>query len=178
MGEINLNIKNVAIFAIIALVVLFAGNYLINYYQVDRKLETELTELTVIEGVEINKEDNYQLDLTLADVSNLQQSNLKIREKIEEILGTTDYQLQFSGEESASLEQVYDAINLALYEALETGEFVKFGTQIKEYQQEYNLDRAEVKVDDEYIYLTLANNDGAIYKVLNRTNNKEGEKNG
>ena len=172
----DLNIKKVIIAAVITLVLLFAGNYLITDYRIDRQLKQELEELPQIKEVKISQEDNYNLNILLKDVENLQELNLKLRKRIKEVLKTDDYKLRLSGVESSNLKQIYNKINLALYESLLTEKYTKFGAAVERYQEEYNLKKAEVRVDDDYIYLTLADNTGALYKVLTRA--KVGERDG
>ncbi len=63
---------------------------------------------------------------------------------------------------------------MALYEAIETGEFVKLGDWVNHYAHKYDLERGEVRVDRDYIYLILGNGDEELYRVIDRRNNRRG----
>ncbi|MBM7555857.1 hypothetical protein [Halanaerobacter jeridensis] len=174
----DINLKKVIVAAIIALILLFSGNYLITDYRVDRQLEKQLTELPQIKEVKVEEEKEYQLEIFLVDIEDLRTVNLEVRKKISDILNTDNYSLIFRGKESINLKQIYNKINLALYESLVTGKYTKFGSEVDKYREQYNLQKAEVKVDHDYIYLTLADDKGAIYKVLTRSKSKVGDENG
>lgn len=174
----DINIKKVIIAALITLALLFLGNYLITDYRIDRQLKKELLKLSQVKEVKINQAKKYHLNLLLVEIDDLAALNLKLRTKIEEILATDDYKLELYGKESTKLKEIYKRINLALYESLVTGKYTTFGKTVEEYKEQYNLEEAEVKVDNKYIYLTLVDNRGAIYKVLTRSRAKVGEEDG
>lgn len=174
----DINLKKVIIAAVIASIILFAGNFLINEYRVEYQLQGQLEKLPQVKKVKVRQDQNYQLDILLVNIDDLQEINLEIRKKAKKILGTDNYQLQLRGIDSNNLKKIYNKINLALYESLVTGKYTKFGAEVEKYQQQYNLKKAEVKVDHSYIYLTLVDDTGALYKVLSKSKIKVGDRNG
>ena len=174
----DINLTKVIIATVIALAILFVGNFLINDYRVEYQLREQLESLPQVKKVKVSQEQDYKLDILLGQINDLQEVNLEIREKAKKILGTANYQLQLRGVNSSNLKKIYNKINLALYESLVTGKYTKFGAEVEKYKQQYNLKKAEVKVDHSYIYLTLVDDRGALYQVLSRNKVKVGDRNG
>ncbi len=179
MDKINLKLTLIAL--VLTLGILFLGNYAFDNYKVNHSLEKSLTEVNGVAEVETVKlEGEYQVKVKLEDTNNLQKIFTQIDNITKEELNNKKYQVILVSPENSQLTRVYDQIDLALYEALETGEFVKLGERIKSYADQYQLDQAEVNVDQDYIYLTLVEDKQQLYKVIERETSKGlgGESNG
>ena len=153
---------------VISLAVFFAGNYFFANYKVNYSLQQDLEQIAGVTEVKITSPNsNHELNLTLEQVTDLQQVFTQVRNRVAESLEPGTYQLEFTvpGEFSSQLET---EVELALHEACQTGEFVELGKRIKEYETKYNLQETIIQVDDDYIYLSLVKNEQALYKVINR----------
>lgn len=153
---------------VISLAVFFAGNYFFANYKVNYSLQQDLEQIAGVKEVKITSPNsNHELNLTLEQVTDLQQVFTQVRNRVAESLEPGTYQLEFTvpGEFSSQLET---EVELALHEACQTGEFVELGKRIKEYETKYNLQKTIIQVDDDYIYLGLVKNEQALYKVINR----------
>lgn len=153
---------------VISLAVFFAGNYFFANYKVNYSLQQDLEQIAGVTEVKITSPNsNHELNLTLEQVTDLQQVFTQVRNRVAESLEPGTYQLEFTvpGEFSSQLET---EVELALHEACQTGEFVELGKRIKEYETKYNLQETIIQVDDDYIYLGLVKNEQALYKVINR----------
>ncbi|GAB6098681.1 hypothetical protein JCM16358_05600 [Halanaerocella petrolearia] len=165
----HINFKLLALVLVLSLVFFFGGSYLFDSYKINRALQEDLVAIDGVEGVTINKLDSeYKLTINLADVSNLQQVFLKIDERVKKSLTEEEYRLKFSSQGSSEFEKLYNKVNLALYEAIKTGEFVQLEDRLVDYKEGYNLKQAQVQIDTDHIYLSLAKGDQEIYKVINR----------
>lgn len=173
---LDIKVRRVLISLIVALLIMFGGNYLINNYKLNYSLNEDLLRVAGVKQVIIRKEnDIYNIVISLNKVNNLKEVFTKINNRVEKTLDKNEYNLDFSSGSSEELKQIYDRINLPLYEALETGEFVQLGERIDRYGREYDLNREKVMVDDNYVYLSLEKNNNGLYKVIKRNNtNKSG----
>ncbi|TDX52922.1 hypothetical protein [Orenia marismortui] len=178
MSEIKM--KRTIIALILTLSILFAGSYFLDSYKLNHSLANDLEEISGVKSVKIDKEKvDYKIRLRLKEVDNLQKNFKEIKDRIDEAV-EEKYTIILETEDSKELDKIYEQINLVLYEALETGEFVKLGDRINFYANNYQLDRKEVKVDNNYIYLTLVKGKQELYKVVERNQKDKsgGEMNG
>lgn len=175
-----MNIKRSLLALILTLTVLFAGSYLVDSYKFNHALNDDLLKIDGVERVEIDKSSTiYKVEVTLRAVDNLIEVYEGINDRIKETTKDERYKLVINSD-SAELTEMYEGINLALYEALETGEFVKLGERVDNFAKEYQLDKSEIKVDTDYLYLTLIKEKQELYKVVKRSQKKRlgGEMNG
>ncbi|WP_027339200.1 hypothetical protein [Halonatronum saccharophilum] len=171
----GIKIKGVLIILVLTLAILFGGNRLIDRYKVNNSLQNNLIAIEGLEDVNMDKSNGrYDFELSLGSKGDLEVIFLESKEKIEETLKGESYRIKFKDSESDTLKEVYSGINLALYEAIETGEFVKLGDRIEENKAIYNLDRGEVRVDKDYIYLVLGYEEENLYRVIERGSNRRG----
>ncbi len=162
------NYKLGVLVLVISLVVFFAGNYFFANYKVNYSLQNDLKQVSGVKEVTITSSDgSHELNLTLEQVTDLQQVFTQVQDRVAKSLEPGSYQLDFAvpGGFSSQLET---EVELALHEACQTGEFVELGERIKEYKDKYNLQETIIQVDDDYIYLSLVKNEQALYKVINR----------
>lgn len=175
-----MNIKRSLLALILTLTVLFAGSYLVDSYKFNHSLNDDLLEIDGVEEIEIDKSSSiYKVEVTLQSVDNLIKVYEDIKDRIEETTKDEKYKLVINSD-STELTKIYEDINLALYEALETGEFVKLGERVDNFAKDYQLDKSEIKVDTDYLYLTLIKEKQELYKVVKRNQKKRlgGEMNG
>ncbi|AGB41552.1 hypothetical protein Halha_1614 [Halobacteroides halobius DSM 5150] len=173
----KINLKVLVLVVVVSLVVFFAGNYLVNYYQINYALQGDLVAISGVKKVKITKlETKYKLEISLNRVENLQQTFNQIKSRVKESLPEKEYKMTFVSEDYFKFEKLSNKVNLALYAAIETGKFLELEERMSIYQERYDLKKAKVQVDASYIYLSLVKGNDEIYKVINRKTG--GENNG
>ncbi|GAB6136956.1 hypothetical protein [Halanaerobaculum tunisiense] len=165
----EINFKLVVLVLGITLGAFFLGNFLINSYQINRALQTDLTAINGVTEVTIDElESGYKLQIELTQVDDLQDTFLQIKQRIEESLTEKEYEVTFTSSGDSDLDRLSARTNLALYEAIETGEFVALEDRMTDYKNKYDLDEVKVQIDKNHIYLRLTKNDQEIYQVIDR----------
>ncbi|WP_408955909.1 hypothetical protein [Natroniella sp. ANB-PHB2] len=165
----QINFKLLVGVLIVSLAVFFLGNYLLNNYRLNRNLTDQLVEIDGVENVEINKSNSqYRLEILLnQEVEDLKSTFNQLKDKVDDTFEEREYEIELKVNSTEMLEQVSKVVDLALYEAITTGEFVKLAERIEEYREQYELEEAMIQVDNEHIYLTLED-EAVFYKVVER----------
>jgi hypothetical protein len=170
MGKINY--KLVVGVLVVGLILFFAGNYLFDNYQVNNVLSDNLIQVEGVEDVSINEvESGYEFSVTLSQIDDLRQTYIEIEEQIAKVVDA-EYTVKFNSSLKAS--ELESLVDLALYEASQTGKFIELGQRIRMYKTQYSLSRANVQIDEDYIYVNLVKEGDTMYKVINRQGNRKG----
>ncbi|MGM0471946.1 MAG: hypothetical protein ACQEQI_06675 [Bacillota bacterium] len=163
-------VELVAIIVIISLAIIFSLHYYwTNYYQQDTLVE-QLSKLRVVEEIEIEKlEQSQMVKLKLAEINNLQRAYLKI-DRVLKSSAIEEYSIELENPEDDRLLSAYQKLELSLYEVLMTGRFSTLSDRLQRVKEEFNLAKAELRVDEHFIYLLLDTGEDQFYKVINRSN--------
>ncbi|MCK8826517.1 hypothetical protein MWH25_01970 [Natroniella acetigena] len=166
----QINFKLLVGVLIVSLAVFFLGNHLVNNYRLNRNLTDQLMEIDGIENVEINQSNSqYRLEILLnQEVEDLQLTFNQLKDEVDDTFEEREYEIELKADSTEVLEQTSKVVDLALYEAITTGEFVKLAERIENYREEYGLEEAIIQVDSEHIYLTLIEDEAVLYKVVER----------
>ncbi|MCK8817420.1 hypothetical protein MWH28_08620 [Natroniella sulfidigena] len=166
----QINFKLLAGVLIVSLAVFFLGNYLLNNYRLNSNLTEQLIEIDGIEEVEINQNNaQYRLEILLdQEVEDLQLTFNQLKDQVDDTFEDREYEIEVKADSNEVLEQTGKVADLALHEAITTGEFVKLAERVEDYKEEYELEEAIVQVDNDHIYLTLTEDEAVLYKVVER----------
>ncbi len=158
--------------AIIALIVtlgvLLGGYSLYKKYGIQGPLIKELSSHEMIEKAEIDrKNDKYIINLQLNKVENIQKQYTEVEDIINTRYKPGDYDLIITGRPNEELEQFYEQLQPAVYEALADNRYLWLSDHI-ENQAAGKRIAYRMFVDEKRLYIQIENNDNFFYKIINR----------
>jgi len=154
---------------ILALAAFFGSYYLYKLYTIEKPIKEQLVLLESVDKVDMTKNDKqYQIEVKVNKVSNIQQEYRKIEKIIKSQLDSSQYSLVIKDNRDQQLQNVFTGIQPAVYEALAHNRYVWLKEELTREltKQECNFN---IFIDDHYLYLQIIQNDNYMYAVLNRT---------
>ncbi|MGR6835695.1 hypothetical protein [Syntrophomonas erecta] len=152
-----------ALFMVLA--VLLGGYRLYNVFGVEKPLINELSELPSVSHVDIsqvNKE--YQVQVSLAEVDDLQGQYLNIDTIIKERLGNKPYTLDIKDRPNSKLNRLHAYLQPAIYQALANHEFVWLDQHLAQVVKGEDV-KYRMFVDKDRLYLQLNDKENYLYVI-------------
>jgi hypothetical protein len=151
----------------IVLLSYFIGQYLLKTYSIDKPLQEELLKIEEIEKIELVENDGKKdIIVFFKPGINLFQTYKKIAEISTERLGDRQGRIIIENETDRYLTDLYYKLHYALYEGLATHEFVNMEHNVREIIADYDLDDYKLWIDNEAVYLQLAEGNNSFYKRI------------
>lgn len=79
--------------------------------------------------------------------------------------------IQIQSKPNENLLTVYQQLNPTIYEVLELGNYAFLQDRLKEFEKEKNLNKAEITVTDEFIFIILEDEEAYLYSIFNKGEN-------
>lgn len=170
----NYRLSVVGLVALITLALLLGGWHLYIRQTVDRPLAQLFSGKPEILEYKLNRETvPPRLTMKLGPVDNLQESYLSLYEKARTYLGE-DLEMVVLDERNQRLEEAYRQVSFSIEEAIARGNFTEMAEAIRQKGRELQLDKTEVAIDKQFLYLHLRDGDNYLYAVAPRKRASEG----
>ncbi|NLZ38376.1 MAG: hypothetical protein GX893_02050 [Firmicutes bacterium] len=145
---------------------------------VKEPLLKRLNELQSVQAVNIQQEDGkYVIVVKLKNVKDFPSAYRKLQQEIENFLPEDKYHLDLLDQRNQLLANAYQAVQIALYEGEQRGNFTEMAQYIARTLSEYKITEHHFTVDEENIYLKLQHDDAYLYATIKRQRwQKEGER--
>jgi hypothetical protein len=154
--------------------VLVGVNWLYQQYLVKAPLGEALSQRTEIIAWSLKEDSNKTvLMLELGPVSNLKESCRAILDITTQYLGDKGIEILIVDHRSPELEEVRYDLQFSLYEAIAQGNFIQMSEKILVLVEPAKLDKYQVFVDENYLYIQLFKNTNYLYEVIPRVPEKQ-----
>jgi hypothetical protein len=171
---LGLDIRRIIIAFIITLLILYGGKAASYSLQVKRPLhqfftqQTEVIDYTVCQGA-----DGLCVSVTLDNCQDIQSQYAQLRAGILEATGRIPAVLNVTDKRDRTLEETFRSMRIHIEEGLVKGSFYAMSQAIDEKAKEAELDRWNVGVDSEYVYVQLHKGESYLYEIIPRGTHRE-----
>lgn len=156
---------------ILTLAILGGGQLLWQRYAVDKPLAKVLNGIDGIDSFYVDNNTKIssvlKLNISLANVKNLQKTYQAVHEGAASILGSSQFSVIIHDNRTPELEQVYYNVHLYVQEGIATGNFASMAEQVEQKASASGVE-AQVYVDSANVYLGLKKADAGMYVVTPR----------
>lgn len=157
----------------LTIVLLLAGQYTWHKTQIEQPLTQGFKQVGTVKDWDIQYDAaQTKVRVTLQGKADLQKTYLALTELLDKTIGVGKYNLEFKNTSSRKVNDFFQKIQPVLYEGLSTGHFTWLVNEVNREAQQEGLD-TKVQLDNGFLYLQVAEQDQAIYKLLPR---ESGEK--
>jgi len=150
--------------------IFFISRSLYRVYNIDKPIKEELLALNGVSNVDIVKNEG-RADLHLVLLPD--QDFFTLYKKIDNItknkLGSKSGDIIILNNDE-SLKEVYHSIHFAIYEGINTSNYVEMESNVKKISENEGIDNYKLWVDNDAVYIQLNKNDLSFYKRI--PNNK------
>lgn len=135
---------------------------------IEKPLGAELSALHGVKNIEINKaKEGYRIRVQLDKVDNIQVYYADINRALKGRLDGEAYQLEISDQRSRELQELYNSLQPALYEALADNRFIWLSEQLADKATAKGVSHA-MYIDQGQLYLQIWDEQHYLYEVLER----------
>ncbi len=174
----GIKVNYVIIIVIIALIIYFTGNFIINRYNIEKPLLSEIVDIEGIKNCQLEESNGItKLIITLNNSADLYQIYHEVNNKATEKLGNDKYTIKINNKENKNLQNVYFKAHYAIFEGIATKKFTAMNENIENIAQENNLMDYKLWIDNQNIYLKLADRETVLYRIISRTGDDRGGEN-
>lgn len=153
---------------VLALGLLLGGNQAYQRYYIDEPLQEALERRSEVEEACIEIEQGIvYVTVKLAKVDNIQQEYYQLDKLLVDKLGKRPFELLIAEESSVELEEAYNNLQPAMYEAMAENRYLWLKEYLGEYCREGDLD-CRLYIDEQRVYLQLCSKKDSLYKVIER----------
>lgn len=147
------------------LIILLLGNYMWHRTAVERPLiQVLLQDEAVEEAVFHSDGRNSRVEVKIKDVPRFAETARRINATVKKMQPATQVIFMDNGDEF--LDELYDELHFALFEARVNGTFVKMNDSFLNAVKDAGLSEYRLEVDSEAIYLQLHYGDAYLYRVV------------
>jgi hypothetical protein len=166
---LGLNIKRIVIVFIITLIALYGGRAASYSMKVRRPLHEFFTQKTEVIDYSVQQyAEGLCVRVELDDVQDIQSQYAQLWAGISEATGRVPAVLDVTDRRNRGLEETFRSMRIHIEEALATGGFYAMSQAIDEKAQEAQLDRWNVGVDSDYVYVQLHEGESYLYEIIPR----------
>lgn len=164
--EFNTRIAIVAL--ILTLGIALGGFYLYNRFLVEKPVQDEMKQVQGVKQVEIQRKDKkVLLSVEMAEMADFSGSYQAVDKIACERFGTDGYTLEIKDKRNQKLEQVYDDLQLYLYQGIANNSFLWLDREVGRVARDNHLGY-KLKVDEDNLYLQLHQHGSYLYEVIKR----------
>ena len=167
----NLRLKPILLTAVATAVVLFGGWALYHKVAVQAPLEQAIKDVQGIVHADKPKRDNdwIEFKVELAPTANLKEVYETIAHNGERVIGNRTLKLQIDSEANTQLDSVWQSAMFQVAEAMENKTYSQIPAALEQIAGKESNVQVKTDIDDDNVYITLINDEGALHKVLPRT---------
>lgn len=161
------------LFSIAALMLslgIFLGAYSIYIkFAVEKPLAVELSALDGVKKVHLNKgEDGYEVKVDLVRMNNIQERYTDIEKVLQAGLKGKDYRLQIGDQRGRELQELYNSLQPAIYEAIAENHYIWLNEQLLEKAGAKGIGCA-MYIDKKHLYLQFYDESQYLYEIIERS---------
>jgi hypothetical protein len=165
----GLNVRRIAVTFIIVLLILYGGKAACYNLRVSKPLHQYFQTQTCIADYSIyTHTDGLHVKIKPNDVKVLQSLYAQLRADITEILGKTPFVIDITDERNPMLEEIFYSMRIHIEEALARGSFYDMSQAIDKKAKKAGLDKWDVGIDSDYIYVQLHQRESYLYEIIPR----------
>ena len=164
-----MRISTIIAASIITFVLIWCGQFLYQEFLLERPLVKKLTALEGVSEVHIEKgRQGSNLAITLGEVENLAKTFTMVEEVAAQRLVHGKYQITYVDNRSDYLEEIYERVHYAAYEAIALGNFTDLAATVAEEALAGNVDYQRVTVDENHLFIQLHSGQAYLYQIIPR----------
>ncbi len=169
MQLFKLDIKRTALVFIVTLLVLYGGKAASYSLQVRKPLDEFFSQQAEVINYTVGQcKDGLCVSVELGDVEDIQSQYVQLWAGIAEATGRIPGSLSIVDRRNRELEGTFRHMRIHIEEALCRGSFYTMSQAIAEKAEEAGLDRWDVGVDSDYIYVQLHKGGSYLYEIIPR----------
>ncbi len=158
----------ITIFTLVFALGIFLGGFtLYNRFGIEEPLTDELVNIKGVKQVSVRKDKDYEIEINLQNISNFNESYKKILAISEIKLGKNNFDLILMDKPNVRLNEIFISLQPLIYEALAKNELVWLNDNLTIMAEEELIDY-KLFVDEENLYIHLADGEFYVYKVIKR----------
>lgn len=165
----GIRLKIVVLVLIISLLVIFGGQYILKFLYLEKQFKEKVLSIRGIEDLRIeNLNKTQKIYLTLDSDVDLKEAYNQVSELSHKMLKQS-FSLQIENVNiSQQMEEIYDQMHLAIYEGIACGKFTQMAAQIREIADISEVEKLDIKVDSQNIYLKIVKDKQVYCQVVPR----------
>lgn len=153
---------------ILTLSILFGGHSFYMQYAVQKPLLKELSSLEMVKKAEIEKKNKkYIIDVQFNQIDNIQKGYQEVENIIKTKYKPDSYELKITGRANENLENLYEQLQPAVYEALANNRYLWLSNEIEKKTGEKGM-VAKLFIDEKHLYIQIEADDYYFFKVIDR----------
>lgn len=150
----------------VASAVFFGSYWLYNQYGVEKPLADKIESINGVDNVTINNKDReLSIEVEMKHIDNLQTKYKEIQKVIDSDAKDDQYQLVIKDRRNQKLQDAYENVQLAVYQAIANNQYLWLKEQIKPELKGINY---KLFVDENCLYIQMKDGDHYLYEVINR----------
>ncbi|HZK01973.1 MAG TPA: hypothetical protein VFC96_03820, partial [Anaerovoracaceae bacterium] len=158
----------VLISLILTLGILFGGHNLYMQYAVQKPVLKELYSSGTVKKAEIEKKNKkYIIDVQLNDIDNIQKGYEEVESIINGKYKPDSYELVITGKPNKGLEDLYEQLQPAVYDALANNRYLWLNNEIKKQTDEKGM-VSKLFIDERRLYIQVKADDYYFFKIIDR----------
>lgn len=155
-----------AVTALLTVAALFLGSLVYQHQAKAAPLERDLARVEGVEEVAVERVDGaWHIRVRLHQVPLLPVAYKELRQRADQRLGEDRYVLELVDRRDARLQEAFYQLSYYLEEARAQGEYAEAAHRVEEKGRQLALERAQLFVDPDYLYLELVDDGATLYHV-------------
>ena len=153
---------------IACLAIFWGANYLRQKQFVEEPLLQALENMAEVEQVTLGRKGkSLEIRLQVRKLEDYPRFHRMVEEAVSDLY-RGHYSLNLDEAPDPAIEAAYGKIHLAVFEAMDRGNYVDMGSYVTETGTHYGLDRCRVEILETHVYLTLENGEAFLYRRFPR----------
>ncbi|HBK52447.1 hypothetical protein [Syntrophomonas wolfei] len=145
---------------------------------IEKPLGAELSALDGVKKIEVNKgKEGYEIKVDLDSVDNIQDNYGDINQALKARLNSENYQLEIGDQRNQDLQELFNSLQPALYEALADNRFIWLNEQLAEKAAAKGMNY-DMYIDKEQLYLQIGDGQHYLYEVIERNSSSSSAETG
>lgn len=161
-------IIQVLLISLLTLGILFLGYFFYEHLFFQKPLTTALESSNFIEKHEIKDASQNVLGVKVKQVDSFAKNFEDWIEKNESILRSKDLALEIHSNPNSNLDEFYEDLNPAIYEALALGNFITLQEKFTSLSENSEVTEHKLAVTNDYLFLEIEDGEYYLYKVFRR----------
>ncbi|WP_044640040.1 hypothetical protein [Risungbinella massiliensis] len=152
---------------IFTITLLFSGFMLYQTYAVAQPIKEQATNISGIQVISQRvTPDKVEMTVTFAKGFDFAEKYPIFIQEVEQKAGNRELDIQIQDRPNAKLKQVWNESELAIQEGLALKRYTLIEEKIAMKASSFELTQSKVRIDDQYLYISLQDHDHTLYRVL------------